>query len=229
MADAFIVRRGGGGGTKLFAAIGVTYPAGSTLTCTNGTKTLKAKTTSGQWVFAIPEAGTWTVTATDGTSTKSESVSITTEGQSVKVELNYRLWLYKDGEQKVAWAGYDQGGVNGATLQSGYMRIIPNGYKPYLYTPDKVNTAGYSTLGIEYKSRYSRGSGLKFGTSNYSYLGGNYNVSYVSQATVLDSSETVKTAKCPIVSGLFNIVLQSDYEEQSLSNPYIYIYNVWLE
>lgn len=79
----------GGGSGKLFAAIGVTYPAGSTLTCTNGTKTLKAKTTSGQWVFAIPEAGTWTVTATQGTNTKNQSVSITKEGQFESVELAY--------------------------------------------------------------------------------------------------------------------------------------------
>ena len=88
-----------GGGAKLFAAIGVTYPEGSTCTCTNGTKTLKAKTTSGQWVFAIPEAGTWTVTATDGTNTKSESVNITAEGQSVNVELSYRTegYLYNAG------------------------------------------------------------------------------------------------------------------------------------
>lgn len=87
-----------GGGTKLFAAIGVTYPAGSTLTCTNGTKTLTAKTTSGQWVFAIPKAGTWTVTATDGTNTKSQSVSITSEGQFESMALSYQLHLFKAGE-----------------------------------------------------------------------------------------------------------------------------------
>lgn len=87
----------GGGGTKLFAAIGVKYPAGSTVTCTNGAKTLKAKTTSGQWVFAIPEAGPWTVTATDGTETASKTVEITAEGQLESVELSYSLWLYKDG------------------------------------------------------------------------------------------------------------------------------------
>ena len=85
------------GGTELFAAIGVTYPAGSTLTCTNGTKTLTAKTTSGQWVFAIPEAGTWTVTATDGTETASETVEITAEGQSVNVELSYDLYIFNNG------------------------------------------------------------------------------------------------------------------------------------
>lgn len=86
-----------GGGTKLFAAIGVTYPAGSTLTCSNGTSTLKAKTTTGQWVFAIPSAGTWTVTATLGTSTKSQSVSITTEGQFESVVLAYRQYLFESG------------------------------------------------------------------------------------------------------------------------------------
>lgn len=85
------------GGTELFAAIGVTYPVGSTVTCTNGTKTLTAKTTSGQWVFAIPEAGTWTVTATDGTETASETVEITAEGQSASVELNYSFVLFENG------------------------------------------------------------------------------------------------------------------------------------
>lgn len=88
-----------GGGTKLFAAIGVTYPEGSVLTCTNGTKTLTAKNTSGQWVFAIPETGTWTVTATDGTNTSSKSVEITAEGQNVSVNLAYRTegYLYNAG------------------------------------------------------------------------------------------------------------------------------------
>ena len=79
----------GGGSGKLFAAIGVTYPAGSTLTCTNGTKTLTAKNTSGQWVFAVPEAGTWTVKAVSGSNSKSQSVSITKEGQLESVTLSY--------------------------------------------------------------------------------------------------------------------------------------------
>lgn len=83
-----------GGGTKLFAAIGVTYPAGSVVTCTNGTKTLTAKNTSGQWVFAIPEAGTWTVKATSGSNTKSQSVSITSEGQFEQIALSFELVLF---------------------------------------------------------------------------------------------------------------------------------------
>ena len=89
MADAFIVRRGGGGGTKLFAAIGVKFSAGSTLTCTcveNG-KVLTAKTTSDQtdYVFAVHEAGTWTVA--DVTKDKSKDVPITKPGQAEIINL----------------------------------------------------------------------------------------------------------------------------------------------
>lgn len=86
-----------GGTGKAFAVIGVTYPAGSTCTCSDGIKTLKLKDTSGQGFFLIPYAATWTVTATDGTNTKSESVEITTEGQSVSVELSYQLVLFDNG------------------------------------------------------------------------------------------------------------------------------------
>lgn len=100
MGDAFIVRRGDGG--KLFAAIAVAYPQGSTCTCTNGTKTLRAKDTSGAFLFAIPEAGTWTVSCTDGTQTASKAVVIVSQYQAESVTLLYPINLidgttYKSG------------------------------------------------------------------------------------------------------------------------------------
>lgn len=82
------------GGAKAFAVIGVTYPAGSVCTCSDGTKTLSLKDTGGQGFFLIPYAGTWIVTATDGTNTKTESVEITSEGQSVSVALSYELVIF---------------------------------------------------------------------------------------------------------------------------------------
>lgn len=97
-------------GVKMFAAIAVTYPAGSTLTCTNGTKTLTAETTDGKHIFAIPETGTWTVTATDGTNTKSQSVSITTEGQLESVTLSYQLILFDGGDNTDVTGGWDYDG-----------------------------------------------------------------------------------------------------------------------
>lgn len=90
----------------LFAAtIDITYPAGSTCTCSDGTTTLSAPDTSGTWACIVPNAGTWTVAATDGVENTSESVSITTDGQIVAIELSYLLWLYKSGNTYNAVTG----------------------------------------------------------------------------------------------------------------------------
>ena len=90
----------------LFAAtINITYPAGSTCTCTDGTTTLSAPDTSGTWACIVPNAGTWTAAATDGVENTSESVSITTDGQIAAIELSYLLWLYKSGNTYNAVTG----------------------------------------------------------------------------------------------------------------------------
>lgn len=90
----------------LFAAtINITYPAGSTCTCSDGTTTLSAPDTSGTWACIVPNAGTWTLSCTDGTDSTSEAVTITTDGQSVSVALSYFLWLYRDGDTCDAVSG----------------------------------------------------------------------------------------------------------------------------
>lgn len=75
--------------SEFAATVNVSYPAGSTLTCTDGTTTLTAGDTSGEWTFTIHNAGNWTVTATSGSNSASQTVSITTSGQSEQVELRY--------------------------------------------------------------------------------------------------------------------------------------------
>lgn len=84
---------GGGGAGKLFAAIGVKYTPGKICQCYKGSKILKAKNTSGQWVFAIPEEGEWTVDV-EG---KTQKINIETEGQFVTVNLA-TYYLFKEGE-----------------------------------------------------------------------------------------------------------------------------------
>ena len=69
------------------ATINITYPAGSTCTCSDGTTTLSAPDTSGTWVCTVPNAGTWTVSSTDGDRSKSADVVITTDGQTESVTL----------------------------------------------------------------------------------------------------------------------------------------------
>ena len=105
MGEAFITRRGGSG-NKIFAVIGVTYPAGSICTCSNGSKTLTTKDTSGKAMFIIPSAGTWTVTAVSGSKSKSKAVSITTEGQVEVVTLIFETILWEAGaDQKYFYNG----------------------------------------------------------------------------------------------------------------------------
>lgn len=78
----------GGGSGALLSIIAVTYPEGSICTCTNGTKTLKAKDTSGKALFNVT-VGEWTVTATQNGESVSSNVVITSDGQIKSVELSF--------------------------------------------------------------------------------------------------------------------------------------------
>lgn len=110
----------GGGGGGVYALIVAEYPEGSLCTASNGSKTLRAKGTSGSYVFKIPSAGTWTVSCTDGSQTASTAVTITTEGQSESVALSYALYLFKsDGAYSGTWEArpwWASGGTSGTKV-----------------------------------------------------------------------------------------------------------------
>lgn len=77
-----------GGGTTVYAFIAVNYAPGAICTATKGATTLTAPDTSGVVVFAIPEAGTWTVAQEgSGIETAQEMVSVTEYGQRFEVDL----------------------------------------------------------------------------------------------------------------------------------------------
>lgn len=122
-----------GAGTGAFAAIAVTYPAGSTVTVTDGKITYTAPNTNGAALFIIPYAATWTVTATDPTGENdpaSETVEITTEGQSVSVELSFRVPSdYQEVEyiQNTGSAFIDTG-ISPAVNFSCQMRVAADAY-----------------------------------------------------------------------------------------------------
>ena len=82
----------------VYGKITVTYPSGSTCTCTDGNTVLVADDDSGETTFLVPNAGTWTVTSTNGEETIVEVVEITTEGQSESIELSYIYYIVKDGK-----------------------------------------------------------------------------------------------------------------------------------
>lgn len=91
-------------GARLRSVIAVTYPEGSVCTCSDGTKTLKAKDTSGKALINVT-VGEWTVSCTDGSRTASKAVSITTDGQSETIILGYTLFLYNAGYENVSVTG----------------------------------------------------------------------------------------------------------------------------
>lgn len=112
MGQALLVRRGGSGTGNVFAFIVATYPEGSTCTCSKGAKTFTAKGTTIPYVFFIPEAGTWTVTSTDGTETATVDVVISSAGQSESVGLGYTIQLSNviiTGEEGTDYITTDEG------------------------------------------------------------------------------------------------------------------------
>lgn len=145
-------RTNAGGGTTPFASIFATYPIGSTCTATNGSRTLKLKDTSGYGVFYVPYAATWIVAATDGTDTASETVEITKEGESVSVELSYRLWLYKNGAEyaettggwKIVNSTSGNGVKNVDNIYLGYSGT--SGRDSVAYINDKIDLTEINTL-----------------------------------------------------------------------------------
>lgn len=88
-----IFNMSGGGAPSLpqYAAIAVNYFPGLVVTCSDGITTLTAPDTSGTAIFVVPYAATWTVT--DGTRTK--SVSITDPGQLESVNIGETVLWYR--------------------------------------------------------------------------------------------------------------------------------------
>ena len=130
--------------TYFSATINVTYPAGSTCTCSDGTTTLTAPNTSGSWTCIVYNAGTWTATATDGDKSKSADVVITTDGQTESVTLLYITYLFKDGETYDSLTGGWQGTVN-AEKQA--LQLAPAaGKTASVYTKSKVDLTNFSTI-----------------------------------------------------------------------------------
>nr|DAQ80212.1 MAG TPA: hypothetical protein [Caudoviricetes sp.] len=129
----------------LFAAtINITYPAGSTCTCSDGTTTLSAPDTSGTWACIVPNAGTWTVSSTDGDKSKSADVVITTDGQTESVTLLYITYLFKDGETYDSLTGGWQGTVN--TEKQALQLYASAGKTANAWTKSKVDMTDYSTI-----------------------------------------------------------------------------------
>lgn len=130
--------------TYFSATINVTYPAGSTCTCSDGTTTLTAPNTSGSWSCIVYNAGTWTVSSTDGDKSKSADAVIITDGQSESVILQYVTYLFKDGETYDSLTGGWNGTVN-SEMQA-LQLYAAAGKTAFAYPKNKVDLTEYDTV-----------------------------------------------------------------------------------
>lgn len=134
------------------ATIDITYPAGSTCTCSDGTTTISAPDTSGTWACIVPNAGTWTAAATDGVENTSESVSITTDGQTVAVELSYYTYLFKPNTDTTNVTGGWQLNSNGSLDSAGdqlvatFTNAYNHGSAFNVATINKIDFTEFTTL-----------------------------------------------------------------------------------
>lgn len=145
-------------GARLRAVIAVTYPEGSVCTCSNGTKTLKARDTGGRALFNVL-LGEWTVSCTDGSSTASQTVSITTEGQIESVTLSYFTYYYNKGNTcDSVTGGWVKTGTGGSlTFNSESMTLVADTYQKGTdaATTNMVDLTDIKTLYFSVKSATS--------------------------------------------------------------------------
>lgn len=133
------------------ATIKVTYPSGSTCTATNGNTTLKAPNTSGTWTCVVPKTGTWTIESVKGSQSASETVSITTDGQSASVTLTYKYYIVNAGGTANYTGGWTKSGdASGAVNSNGsvYLKTTSSTSGSMTMKDGINNFANYSTLKI---------------------------------------------------------------------------------
>lgn len=152
MSEALLFQRGGPG--RLWAAIRAEYTPGAVCSCSDGVCSFTAEDTSGVWIFPIPYAADWTVTAVSGSKSKSETVSITQAGQLGSVSLVLQLTLYSPGNEcsdiTGGWAKYRNASL---TKSASYMRIVPtvkyDANSALVGTANKVDLTEVSNLYAE--------------------------------------------------------------------------------
>lgn len=181
------------------ATIDITYPAGSTCTCSDGTTALSAPDTSGTWACIVPNAGTWTVTSTSGTETDSKAVTITTDGQSTSVELSYALFLFKPNAPSDIIAGEWEMPANSAVTAEAELTVKSvnnfNGNRIIsARTKGQIDLTEYSTLQATCKA--SGGSDTKLEV---------YSGSSVVASTAIGTDLTTVTVDISALSGLHSI------------------------
>ena len=210
-----------------YAVIGVTYPSGATCTCTNGSKTLTAKDTTGKALFVIPSAGTWTVKAVSGSKSTSKTVSITAEGQVATVTLTYELYIFKSGSGLTAGYSVAGSGGNVSNANISWSGDSSSGGIS-MYIKPAVMLKDYTKLCVDFECSYNNGGnyGMGFGVGKDA----------AASSMITNTSWTAKvisTAQGAIARNTVqcDISALTDSEYIKIVGAYSAgkVYNIWLE
>lgn len=216
----------GGGGSKVVASIVVTYPAGSTCTCTLGSKVLTAKDTSGKWVFGFPSTGSWVVKAVKGSQSKSATVEITAEGQVKNVTLTYQLDIFKSGSGLTA--GYSVAGGGNVSNDSISWSGNADGGGIAAHIEPVVALNNYTKLCVDFECSYNWGGdyGMAFGVGNDAAAGSKISwTNWTAKVTSTAQGGIARnTVRCDI-----SALTDSEYIKIVGSYSAGKVYNIWLE
>ena len=220
----------GAGGVKPFAAISATFPSRSICTCSDGLKTLNAKNTDGLYLFSIPYSGTWIVSATDGEQTASETVEISTKGQSVTIALGYGEYLFKSGKGALVDLTTSKedsqcyATIGTETISLGWQT---NDRTTACRTSSKINISEYRTLKLDYACTENKsGSDYyeAFGISSSGFSSGSTTVNALNTARTAVSISSDRRIDTLDISGL-----SGEYYIGIYGAGKIEVYNLWLE
>lgn len=215
--------------TFFAATIHVTYPAGSTCTATDGVTTLTAPDTSGTWTCIVGNTGTWTVKSTDGEKEKSETVEITTDGQSETIAISYNVFLFKEGTGALVPFTIEKE-VNGRVeiTESSIYKYRTSTTKPRsaVFTEEPVDITDFKTVCFDADARN------KYGNTDQFADGIGVSQTEISSGGVRDSKGAYTIFTYDSVRRVYSL------DVSSLSGLYYigtggittsYIYNIWLE
>lgn len=150
------------------ARINVVYPAGSTCTISNGSETYTAPSTTGYWECYVYSAGTWTVTATNGPQSASQSVSITASGQTAGVTLTYDYKIFNAGGAADYSGGWTIPESYGSKVESDGIKLytVSSWQGCQVFTSVPFDVTKYSKLNINVGAYNSARPEASFGVSS---------------------------------------------------------------
>ena len=226
---------GGGGPSASDAILTVAAPAGSTVTATKGGTSLTPTlwtvandATQECALFVIPstqfDATTpWTVTATSGTDTASDSVTISSNKQ-YDVMLSFRHYLYRNGDEFTsrtggwAWSSGGSGSyVNNTTAGQMEVTTTSSNYQTFLHTVNEVSVSEWTAV----KCLIQTNKSLNLITSTTT---DRYTTGAVSQSTGILNNFTEVTLDVSSQTGVYYI----GFKTASSSTVYA-VKEVWCE